>query len=180
MRRIAWPIVVLAVMTAMTVPGTAAAAPPAEDTVYGLGVADTLGTFAFAARSGPSGEAPTGFAALGPLQWAPISCVAVTGNVARIDVVPGRISVQIEVTDNAGRGVPDVVRGTSGLGIPANCDAPVSPDAAANAVVQGDIIVVDAAPGPVSRRDCRRGGWRRFGFKNRRQCLRAVGQQPPG
>jgi hypothetical protein len=170
---------VLAVVAAVAIPGPAAAQAPVGDSVHGLGVAQDYGAFGFAVRSGSSGETPTGHAALGPLRQSPIACLAVTGNVARFDVVAGRITAMIEVTDNAGRGVPDVVRATSGLLEPANC-APLSPFALAGAVTDGDIVVVDTAPRPGTKEECKRGEWRRFGtFGNQGQCVRSVVSGPP-
>ena len=171
----------MALVTALALPAIASAQAPVGDSVTGSGLAENLGAFAFDARSGPSGEDPAGQAGLGPLRPSPIACLAVTGNVARIDVVAGRITVNIEVTDNAGRGVPDTVRATSDLLAPANCAAPLSPAAAANAVVQGDIVVVDASPRPVTKDDCKQSGWRRFAtFRSQGDCVSSVASRRPG
>jgi hypothetical protein len=47
-------------------------------------------------------------------------------------------------------------------------------------LTSGDIVVHDAPPLPLSKDDCKKGGWRNFpGFKNQGECIRAVRRQPP-
>ena len=169
----------VALVTALALPALASAQAPVGDSVTGSGFAENFGTFAFDARSGPSGEDPAGEVALGPLQSSPIACLVVRGNVARIDVA-GRLTVHIEVTDNAGRGVPDVVRGSTSLFGVADC-SPLDPSSLAGDVVDGDIVVVDASPGPVKKDDCKHGGWRAFGtFRNQGDCVSSVASRRPG
>jgi hypothetical protein len=169
----------MALVAALALPGLSSAQTPVADSVTGSGLAENFGTFAFDARSGPSGEDPVGQAALGPLQSSPIACLVVRGNVARMDIA-GRVTVHIEVTDNAGRGVPDVVRGASSLFGVADC-SPLDPLSLAGDVLEGDIFVVDASPAPVTKDDCKHGGWRAFGiFRNQGDCVSSVASRRPG
>jgi hypothetical protein len=170
----------MALVTALALPGLASAQTPVGDSVTGGGFAENFGTFAFDARSGPSGEDPVGQAALGPLGSSPIACLVVRDNVARIDVAGRIITVHIEVTDNAGRGVPDVVRGASSLSGVADC-SPLDPSSLSGDVLEGDIVVVDASPRPATKDDCKQGGWRRFAtFTNQGDCVSSVASRRPG
>jgi hypothetical protein len=151
----------------MTMPATAHA--QAQDSVTGSGSADNIGAFSIDVRSGPSGEAPSGQASLG-LFGGPISCLAVNGRVARFDI-PGRLfTVVVQVTDNAGTGLPDTISGFTDT-VPTPC-APLPPGAPVTNVLTGDIVVVDAKPLPTTKDQCKHDGWRSFGpFKNQGDCV---------
>jgi hypothetical protein len=72
---------------------------------------------------------------------------------------------------------------------PTSCPAPGDPPppelvfAGGGPVTSGDIVVVDAPPFPVSKDQCKNGGWRTFGvFKNQGDCVNFVatgGKNPP-
>jgi hypothetical protein len=165
----------LAAVAAMTMPATAHAQAQAGDSVTGSGTADSIGAFSIDVRSGPSGEAPTGQASLG-LFGGPISCLAVNGRVARFDI-PGRLfTVVVQVTDNAGTGLPDTISGFTGT-VPTPC-APLPPGAPVANVLTGDIVVVDAPLLPTSKEQCKNGGYTAFAFKNQGQCVAFVERGP--
>jgi hypothetical protein len=148
-------------------------------------------SFAVDARSGPSGENPTGTAIvrsnplLGFRVEGPVTCLNVTGNRAVIgfantlgDAFLG-VGGFIEVTDST----PDTVafaRIASGEP-PTVCPATLGFGGTALGV--GDIVVVDAPALPTSKDQCKKGGWQDFGvFKNQGDCVSFVetgGTNPP-
>ena len=176
MTRSSWFATAVAVAAALAVPVTAGAQAPAGDSVSGSGTADVFGPFQIDIRSGPNGENPTGQVSIQPsfglVTGAP-SCLAVRGNVATFSVPLGRITLAFEVTDNAGLGIPDVIRGISLLASSRDC-SPLS--AATTGVVRsGDIVAVDAPPLPTSKAQCKDGGWHDYGvFKNQGDCVSFV------
>jgi hypothetical protein len=161
--------------------GPAQAQAPAGDSVTGSGTAAFFGAFTIDAHSGPSGENPSGQASFDTeevLIDGPVSCLRVSGNVARFNVSLGRITAFFEVTDNAGLGIPDTIAASIALGEPTNC-APLTSPARTGAVLSGDIVVVDAPPLPTSKDQCKDGGWRAFTtFRNQGQCVAFVERGP--
>jgi hypothetical protein len=174
-----------AVLAAMLAP-SAAAQVPTQDSVIGSGVAQPGATFTFEfdARSGPSGENPTGqvtfrSTADGSVFFSgPVTCLDVNGNFAILNVdTPQFSAVGLEVTDSPSgdliRGIPTGISRCSPLGT-----AVVFP------VISGDLVVIDAPPLPSSKDQCKNGGWKRYSvFKNQGDCVSFVatkGKNPPG
>lgn len=128
-------------------PATAA---PTEDSITGTAQSPFFVSTDFDAHSGPSGEQPSGqvqFHGGGDFTFGgPVTCLNVRGNVAtfNLDTIYGIFTA--EVTDNAGTGKPDVIRG-GGVGPnPAgSCPAFQPGDGLiTDQVTSGDIRVVDA------------------------------------
>jgi hypothetical protein len=165
----------------ITAPG--AGAGPAQDSVVGSGTAGFYGTFSIDARSGPSGEAPTGSVVVsGSVSFnGPVTCLAVNGNVAVLNIDTAQFGIiTMEVTD----GTPDIIDAIPTSRAPGDC----SPFAGGvvGVVETGNIAVVDAPPLalPTTKRDCFRGGWRDLvddqgrPFRNQGQCVRFSVHQP--
>jgi hypothetical protein len=173
-------VTLAAAVAAVAMPATARAQAPAADSVTGSGTIDRDGAFAIDVRSGPSGENPTGQASLGSFGGS-ISCLAVNGGVARFDIPGRRFTVAVQVTDNAGTGLPDTVSGFVGP-VPTPC-APLPAGTGVADVLTGDIVVIDAKPLPTTKDECKNGGWRSLGvFKNQGDCVGFVttqGRNPP-
>jgi hypothetical protein len=164
-------------------PGVSGAQVATQDSVTGGG--RIVGaSFGVDARSGPSGENPTGTAFVASSVFrlraeGPVTCLNVTGNRAVVgfantlgDGFAG-VGGFIEVTD----GTPDTVtltRIASGEP-PTVCPPPLG--IGGSALGTGDIVVVDAPALPTSKDQCKNGGWGQFGFNNRKQCIRSVRQQ---
>jgi hypothetical protein len=176
---------------ALALPGVSTAQVP-QDSVAGSGTTDSFYAFDLDARSGPSGEDPTGTAKIvlraDPTLWieGPVTCLTVTGNraVVGLDNSLGSPAFGrgwlIEVTD----GQPDslAVGLISSLEPPTVCPPSVGLDQ--QPVDSGDIAVTDAPPLPASKDQCHHGGWKAYGvFKNQGACVSFVatgGRRPPG
>jgi hypothetical protein len=174
------PSVVVPLLLAIT--AEAGAQAPAQDRV----VVDASGGGDFAALvvdavSGPSGEDPRGNVALtqsGVSVGGPVTCLAVSGSTATIVFDdPVFIPIKFTVADNGppGSGL-DTVRGV-GFELDAADCSPID-DLPAVALPIGDIAVHDAHPGPVTKEQCKRGGFAQFGFPNQGQCVAAVQRGP--
>jgi hypothetical protein len=128
------------------------------------------------ATSGPNGEDPTGFVEylISPTvsDYGPVTCLAVSGNSATLNYESpfslGGPIVTVQVVDDD----PDTVV-VLGIGRAATDCSPSSAPFVLP-LTSGDIKVVDAPPPPTTRRQCRHGGWKRFGFKHKRQCIAFV------
>jgi hypothetical protein len=154
-----------------------------EPTFVGDPSFPTIHVNALSARSGPSGENPTGHGevnarGIGLLFSGPATCLAVRGNSATINFedqateLAGTIFT-VQVTD----GQPD----TLGLAPPGRAPTDCSPSPFGEApILTGDITVVDAEPlpPPTSKDQCKAGGWEQFGFKNQGQCVAFVQSGP--
>jgi hypothetical protein len=178
--------VVLALVFALAVPaGASAAPPPAGDSVTGIvatGEGRAFIEFTFDAHSGPSGENPTGtvhpdafLADLGVLE---VGCLGVSGNRATVIVkappnTSGIAGLEISVEDG-GPGQDRLTWHTISA-LPADCPAPSE---VLGGTVSGDLVVTDAPPLPVSKEQCKNGGWRPFGFKNQGACVSFVATGP--
>jgi hypothetical protein len=178
---------------ALALPSTSNAAPPSppptQDSVTLTGGPAEVGFFTFTvlaidATSGPSGEDPSGqvdffvFPDTGSTVHiqGPVTCLAVTGNTATINVedqiqsVFGIVTVQV---------VDDQLDTFDALPIgraPTDCSPP-PPSGLPTALFAGtgDITVVDAQPPPTNKEQCKKGGWRNFPqFKNQGQCVAFV------
>jgi hypothetical protein len=162
---------------------------PTQDSVTGtVTLVEGGPSFRFDARSGPSGENPTGtITRLNPAGnievVVSVTCLTVEGNRATVAAVTGfpleRVVAFLE--DNDGTGV-DRFLGVSGE----ISDCPLTPPAGASLspILSGDLTVVDGSPLPTSKDQCKNGGWRNFGvFKNQGDCVSFVatgGKNPPG
>jgi hypothetical protein len=186
-------LVVLAIATvvaAVAVPASSAQT-PAADSATGTG--QWMGfLFEIDARSGPSGENPTGqvtFTFLDGQAYlsGPVTCLAVRDNVATMnfteDDSPFFVGVvTVQVTDNGPSGSSDQLGGGLGVRSASDC-TPIGVATSEPGLLAGDIVVVDAQPFPSSKEQCKNGGWRTFpGFKNEGDCVGFVatkGKNPP-
>jgi hypothetical protein len=171
----------IAVIVAMSSPD-AIAQVPTQDSVSGSGTAGTTRADAFAfqidAHSGPSGENPTGSALITPSELGspfggPITCLAVSGNVAifNFEALPVSTSVETFVATDSPAG--DQIAFVGPGRAPTDCSPVANP--ANEPLRSGDIVVVDAQPLPTSKGQCTNGGWRNFpGFKNQGDCVSFV------
>jgi hypothetical protein len=176
---------VLAAGACLALPSVASAQAPAQDSVVGSGATELVGTprfsFEIDARSGPSGENPTGTAGVALIlapqisAQGPVTCLTVTGNRAVIGFrntlggFQGVLGAFLEVTD----GTPDTLEFVNPWPVPTVC--PSSLGLPPGPVVSGDIVVIDAQPFPTSKDECKNGGWRNFpGFKNQGDCVSFV------
>ena len=153
------------------------------------------------ARSGPAGQAPAGTVtwierSLGSYVTgeARVSCLSVTDRLAIVGVAGmatyHRLGITVpitgfmRVTDGGG---PASAQDTFELDIrvpvppaplpPAPADCSAFP--AGRLLLRndgGDLVVTDARTPPTTKQECKHGGWQRFGFGNRAQCVRSVRQ----
>jgi hypothetical protein len=180
--------VLLAVTVALVLAAFAGAQTPSQDSVTGMGRAVTLDgqgvDFTIAASSGPGGENPTGQVSFiqgrfGTNFAGPVTCLAVKGNIATMNVASNLGLVTLEVTDSPSG---DLIRAALTGRSPSDCS--VLGAAIELRVVSGGVAVVDAPPLPTSKDQCKNGGWRNFpGFKNQGDCVSFVatgGRNQPG
>jgi hypothetical protein len=188
-RRMLFVAAAIGIGMALASPGVSGAQ-VSQDSVTGGG--QIVGTsFSVDARSGPSGENPTGTVILlsspilGFRVEGAVTCLTVTGNRAVIGFrqTGGNFPVGggfIEVTDDT----PDTFAftGTASGEPPTVC--PPTLGIGGTALGTGDIVVVDAPALPTSKDQCQNGGWRNFpGFKTQGDCVSFVaagGKNPPG
>jgi hypothetical protein len=173
-------LLVALIALSATLASAASAQVPTQDSVIGSGVVRTEGsdaTFSFEidARSGPSGENPTGnvifrSTADGSTFFSgSVTCLAVNANFGILSVNTSQFgAIGMEVTDQA---AGDLIRAIPTLtGSCAPIGAAVSFD-----VISGDVVVTDAKALPTSRDQCKNGGWKSFGvFKNQGDCVSFV------
>jgi hypothetical protein len=68
---------------------------------------------------------------------------------------------------------PDGVNWTFVDDLPTTCPPPAGP--VIGPIVSGGVVVTDAHPSPISKDQCKNGGWRTYGvFKNQGDCVRFV------
>jgi virginiamycin B lyase len=80
-------------------------------------------------------------------------------------------SVLVHLEDNGAAGADRYLVRTLPLGTaPSRCPA-APPPGATLAPTFADVTIVDRMPGPRLRAQCRRGGWVRFGFASRQECV---------
>jgi hypothetical protein len=170
---------------ALALPSVSSAAPPAptfQDSVSLTATPAFTSGFnieAVNATSGPSGENPSGqldffvfpegfvFHIQGP-----VTCLAVSGNSATINVEDQIQSLFGIVTVQVVNDKPDTF-GANPVGrAPTDC-SPLSPFSNAGPLLSGDIRVVDAQV-PTTRGQCLNYGWKQFGFANQGLCLAFV------
>jgi hypothetical protein len=177
------------------VPEAGAQAPAAQDSVIGSGVfvEDPCSSkfscgwgIGIDARSGPSGENPTGSFGLvvitsegpGPSFTGRVTCLSVEGNRATVGVEifggsPGPYLIHVE--DNGGAG-EDRYRPELVPTVPAQCPPPLP---AGSAIYPGDFVVHDALAVPTTKEQCKNGNWRSYpNFKNEGQCVAFVARGP--
>ena len=180
--------------TALALPSVSSAAPPSppptQDSVTLTGGPAEVGFFTFRvlainATSGPSGEDPSGqvdFFVFPDTSSAihiqgPVTCLAVTGNTAVINVQhqaqPFFGIVTVQAVDDQLDTFDALPTGRA----PTDC-SPLPPSGLPTAVFAGtgDITVVDAQPPPTTKDQCKDDGWKQFGFKNQGLCLAFVGR----
>jgi hypothetical protein len=207
-------VVGIAMVVAMVAVPAASAQTPVGDTVTGQ-VCDLLfpaepcefATFFEAdARSGPSGENPTGTAEwgfrVGPQRFVfegPVTCLAVTGSTAVIGFTgtPGLGRTLARVVDggrapgqDSFEAITQVDLGGSPVPPPDCSTFPPSPAGTVSLSRSGvnevgDIVVRDAQPLPLSTAQCKNGAWKSYGvFRNQGDCVSFVAtkgkNQPAG
>jgi hypothetical protein len=174
--------------TALVVPnGSSAQAPADSVTADGATVAGgAITDLQIDARSGPSGENPTGTVSLTvpnpilpgsgfPVQGA-VTCLVVKGNEATLVFAANSFSpfMKIVVVDNAATGTADAA---GAIFVPPGADPDCSDVLVVieSPITSGDITVVDARPVPASKEQCKNGGWRSFSqFKDQGHCVAFV------
>jgi hypothetical protein len=188
------------------VPGTSVAQAPDQDFAVGEVSAGPgcdipenctpYGSFSFDARSGPSGENPTGHmtnhigGGSAPTFSGDVTCLAVTGNTAVIGSFgvldygfeQFEIAEWTRVVDGGGPGsLRDTILNEDVFGStpPTDCSQPPVFHGQEFVVAGGDIVVHDAPPLPTSKEQCKNGGWRNFpDFKNQGECVAFVKRHP--
>jgi hypothetical protein len=181
MRRHRFVLAGLAVGIALALPTSAGAQVPTQDSVSGSGgVSFGCSEIQIDARSGPSGENPTGQVDCAPFFNGPVTCLNVQGSVALLTIETSQFGpLAFRAIDNgpAGTDVVEAIPVGQGIG----CAQPQPSYVTFN--FRGDIVVVDAPPLPTSKDQCKNGGWRAFGvFKNQGDCVSFVatkGKNPP-
>ena len=160
-----------------------AAQVPTQDSVSGSGVARTVGSdttfnFQIDARSGPSGENPTGTVTFtnttdgSTFFSGPVTCLAVNANFGILNVnTPQYHAVGMEVTDLPSgdliRAIPTTTSACAPIGTAVSFD-----------VISGDVVVTDAPALPTSKDQCKNDGWQTYGvFKNQGDCVSFVRHQ---
>ena len=181
--------------TLMLAPGPSAAKPPAppltgEDTATATGdnlVLDDFSVFNIHvdAFSGPSGEDPGGQVSFDSIfidepVSGPVTCLNVHGNTAEMTVAgpfpsfPQFPAFTVTLVDNGGSGLDRFQYFPVNPEAPEFLDCRINPPADFGGPLIGRAVVFDAQPAPSSKAECRHGGFSRFGFPNRGQCIKAV------
>jgi hypothetical protein len=185
----------------LCLPGPGWAQVPGTDSVRGAVTAadgpTNPVTITFDVVSGPLGENPSGSVLFqreaGFFHRSAITCLNVAGNRATIGVriveeTSGEFvgwTLNYDVFDG-GPGTQDRVAfdNIDNTGAPPSCAFDAGPPQQEFApIVAGDLIVTDAPGLPISKDQCKNGGWRNFGvFKNEGDCVSFVatgGKNPP-
>jgi hypothetical protein len=172
-----------AAIASAVVASAAVAQQPGQDSVTGtFGVAlggDVPVAFASDVHSGPAGEDPGGtFVSVAdgpsPVTWS-VDCLYVTGSTAVVGIArdDGFGSAFLRIED-----APVDMFSYVLVSVRPTVDACRRPDLSFSVplpLVSGDIVVVDAPPGPTSKEQCKNAGWRNFGaFKNQGHCVSYV------
>ena len=158
---------------------------PAQDSVSYSGIAEGGMSWQFEvdARSGPSGENATGHLTVtragGTFVFfdGPVTCLAVAGNVAIMNVQTPQFGIVVLRFTDAGPGGQELIEATPLDRDPRDCSQFVS-GVVDFLVRTGDIRIVDAPPAPTSKDQCTNGGYVRFGFKNQGQCVASIARDP--
>lgn len=146
------------------------------------------------AHSGPSGENPGGhvsFVVSNPASPRPqppllisgsVNCLDVSGNTAAMTIagpfpdVPGITAFAIRVVDNGGGGLDSFEYNVDDPEVPGAIDCHDFSQYYFGGPLVGRAIVTDVDPParPTSKKQCKRGGYKRFGFKNQGRCIKYV------
>jgi hypothetical protein len=138
------------------------------------------------ARSGPSGENPTGEATADDgvgTDTGSVTCLYVSANRATVGVDFAAVGGGWFFLEDSNGAGPDSFAGVGTLTGEAPTACPPESPRALTAVA-GDIVVHDTQPFPTSRDQCKNDGWRNYGttFKNQGECVSFVatgGKNPP-
>jgi hypothetical protein len=207
MRSVARTAAGLAVVVLLVAVPPATAQAPAGDSVAGDLFDNETGlqVFVLDVHSDPSGENPTGTlewhvgGGLGPSWSATVTCLSVSGSTAVIGFSGtvyffGELSPTaglIRVVDGGGPSSAldsfewaEIQGPPNGAPIPGPTDCSSYPSSFAPSGTgvnqEGDITVVDAPPLPITKDQCKNGGWKSFGvFKNQGDCIAFVSKKPP-
>ncbi len=183
MRRLLLALACLAIAMACSA-APAAAQAPTRDSVTGTATSfagpGVLVTYTLDASSGPTGEDPAGSVRIdlfGPVDN-PVTCLDVQGNRAIVGIAvpsdpPGGLLIFVTDTGDVG---PDTIGAVGTASPPEVCSEEPHSEAEAG----GNIVVVDAQPSaPISKDQCKNGGWRNFPqFKSEGQCIKFVQHRP--
>jgi streptogramin lyase len=155
--------------------------------------------YTFRVSSGPSGEHPIGTVTYREgersstfTQTGRVTCLRVDGRRAAVGVEftaffpggPSRAAVIVVEDDGVATVDRFAVQNLRAGSAPSTCPSPaeiaLGPAFGPSPTSPG-VVVVDAQPTPTSKAQCRRGGYRAFGFRNQGQCIAAVehGGKPP-
>jgi hypothetical protein len=163
-------------------PASLAAQPPpvAEDTVAVSGDGGFFSNISIDARSGPSGENPTGtasFVIFGTIHLVgPVTCLNVLDNTAVLNFRDSTFGLgTVSLTDNGGSGT-DIME-LAFEREPTDC-SPVSVGSFTSTLRDGRAVVVDAPPLPQTKDQCKNDGWRQYGFQHQGQCVAFVERGP--
>jgi hypothetical protein len=180
----------LGLVASLAMPAAVGAVPPPspsfQDSAVGNGSTSAF-NFDFNVTSGPSGENPTGFATTDGFgehfQASSIACLAVNGSTATFagGLQPntfGFTDFRVTVVDNGPANSGLDTYAANGYFAPVGCSAPET--SFQGALTSGDIVVVDSPPPPTSKDQCKKGGYRQFGFRNQGQCVAFVERGPKG
>jgi hypothetical protein len=168
--------------------GPAYAAVPTQDSVRATGNAPTnpggFFNLDFAVQSDPTGGNVSGHASfdLGsstglPIEG-PIVCFHVDGNTAYVAIDSSEFGFPVvaKLVDGGGPGSGlDRFDAFLSSGTSSNCGFQPFRE---SPVAGGDVVVVDAPPAPVSKEQCKDGGYATFGFRNQGQCVAFVQGAP--
>lgn len=186
-------VLVAVLLAAALAPAAASAGtpspPPLRDTATATGNNEIINDFSaldidIDASSGPGGEDAQGtgsFTVLGYLISGPVSCLKVTGNVAILEIdgpfpsLPGTLSVIVQLTDNGGGGLDQFqwYPVLPEIGQDLDCETGALGWLGGGPLI-GRAVVFDAPTPPTSKRDCKKDGWARYGFKSQCECVRFV------
>jgi hypothetical protein len=180
---------VLAIAGVLVMPDASVAQAPSGDSVVGSGTID-LGSavgIEVDARSGPSGENPTGHVTMtfvGTRLDGNVTCLIVRDDDSAVlnFVSTTGFLQRMTITDGSASGSNDVI----GLSFPqppaTDCNTGTQTFIGFFTLI-GDIVVTDAPPLPTSKDQCKNGGWQSYGiFKNQGDCVSFVatgGKNPP-
>ncbi len=174
--RVLTVLTAISLLTAVSAP-VVSAQQPVQDSVVGSATMTLYGQFDIDARSGSNGEDPVGqvTAIFNRFEGfsGPITCLAVRGNSATLNIDSNLGLITMQITDNAGTGSPDRIDAFPARRAPDDC-SPFS-GGVIGTVITGDIVVVDVPPVPTSKDQCKNGDWRNYaGFKNQGACVSFV------
>ena len=188
---------IVGLATLLVVPAASTARPPSSpdpqlDTATATGDNLIIDDFSSTdiqvdAHSGPSGENPGGqvsFVAgkILPISG-PVTCLDVAGNTAVMTVAgpfpsaPQFNAFIVRLVDNGGAGLDRFEYFPENPADPGSADCQVGSPAYVGGSLIGRALLSDVDPQPpvpTSKKQCRRGGFAHFGFKNKGKCISYV------